>query len=290
MKHLRYYIYRLLQKIKNNKKLLVIFIFLFLILAFYFYLQSLILEKEKYVFLIVDIDTTISSKNLDIDSLLRELKNPQYSGIILKISSEGGDIEVLRLVNSLKEINKTKICYIDGLATSAAYWICSLSDYIIARPDSIVGSVGAYTVILDLSGFLEKFGINVTIIKSTPYKDIGSFYRKLTDFEKEYLEYVLKSLTEKFIEDIKLKRQNINDIAFTGLWFLAEDAKRYGLIDEIGEFEMVKKYIIERFNITEDLILFRIKDFKRKKFSILDIFFKLFNNFLYDSLSKKIFI
>ncbi|MEM1896043.1 MAG: hypothetical protein QXR54_02605, partial [Nanopusillaceae archaeon] len=111
-----------------------------------------------------------------------------------------------------------------------------------------------------------------------------------TDFEKEYLEYVLKSLTEKFIEDIKLKRQNINDIAFTGLWFLAEDAKRYGLIDEIGEFEMVKKYIIERFNITEDLILFRIKDFKRKKFSILDIFFKLFNNFLYDSLSKKIFI
>lgn len=290
MKHLRYYIYRLLQKIKNNKKLLVIFIFLFLILAFYFYLQSLILEKEKYVFLIVDIDTTISSKNLDIDSLLKELKNPQYSGIVLKISSEGGDIEVLRLVNSLKEINKTKICYIDGLATSAAYWICSLSDYIIARPDSIVGSVGAYTVILDLSGFLEKIGINVTVIKSTPYKDIGSFYRKLTDFEKEYLEYVLKYLTEKFIEDIKLKRQNINDIAFTGLWFLAEDAKRYGLIDEIGEFEMVKKYIIERFNITEDLISFRIKDFKRKKFSILDIFFKLFNNFLYDSLSKKIFI
>ncbi|MEM5880131.1 MAG: S49 family peptidase [Candidatus Aenigmatarchaeota archaeon] len=290
MKHLRYYIYRLLQKIKNNKKLLVIFIFLFLILAFYSYLQGLILEKEKYTFLIVDIDTTISSKNLDIDSLLKELKNPQYFGIILKISSEGGDIEVIRLVNSLKEVNKTKICYIDGLATSAAYWICSLSDYIIARPDSIVGNVGAYTVILDLTGLLKKFGINVTIIKSTPYKDIGSFYRELTDFEKEYLENVLKSLTEKFIEDIKLKRQNINDIAFTGLWFLAEDAKKYGLVDEIGEFERVKRYITEKFNITEDLISFRIKDFKRKKFSILDIFFKLSNSFLYDLLSKKIFI
>ncbi|MEM4460623.1 MAG: S49 family peptidase [Nanopusillaceae archaeon] len=242
--------------------------------------------KNKYKFLVIHIDTLISSENLDIDSLIREIKKQDYYGIILKVSSSGGNIEVLRIVNSLKEVNKTKICYIDGLATSAAYWICSITDYIIARPDSIVGNIGAYITIIDFTGFLRKIGVNITIIKSTPYKDIGSPYRELSDFEREHLKNLLNFLTEKFVEDLKSKRSNISDLALSGLWFIAEDAKKYNLIDEIGEFERVNSYIIERFNLSEDKIVFKNVYFRRRKSSFLDLFF----NLLYNPLLEKIFI
>lgn len=290
MKYLKYYIYQLLQRIKNSKKLIFLFfLILFLLLAIYFY-KSFLKLGPKYYFLVINIDTLISSDELDIDSLIREIKDPKYYGIVLKIASGGGGIEVLRIIDSLKEVNKTKICYIDGLATSAAYWICSLSDYIIARADSTVGNIGAYITIMDISNFLKKLGINVTIIKSTPYKDIGSSYRELSDFERQYLQNVLKNLTERFIEDLKSKRGELEDIAISGLWFLAEDAKRYNLIDEIGEFERVKSYIVEKFNISEDSIVFEFRSFRKRRGSLLDIFFNLFNRLLHDPTIEKIFI
>ncbi|MEM4571131.1 MAG: S49 family peptidase [Nanopusillaceae archaeon] len=285
MKHLKYYIYQLLQKTKKYNKIFFLIIIL-LFLTFYFYFTDLFFIKNKYKFLVIHIDTLISSENLDIDSLIREIKKQDYYGIILKVSSSGGNIEVLRIVNSLKEVNKTKICYIDGLATSAAYWICSITDYIIARPDSIVGNIGAYITIIDFTGFLRKIGVNITIIKSTPYKDIGSPYRELSDFEREHLKNLLNFLTEKFVEDLKSKRSNISDLALSGLWFIAEDAKKYNLIDEIGEFERVNSYIIERFNLSEDKIVFKNVYFRRRKSSFLDLFF----NLLYNPLLEKIFI
>lgn len=264
MKPLKYYIYQLLQKIKSKKKIFLLFLIVFLILF-------LIPEKKKVNFLLIEIDGTISSEKFDFDKMIDEIKNPLYDGIILKISSEGGTLETIRLINILKNINKTKICYINGIATSAAYWICSLSDYIIARSDSIVGNIGVYFVLTDLSDFLKKIGINITVIKGTPYKDIGSPYRKISEFEKEYIEKLVKNITNEFINDVKKRRENIKEIALSGLWFISYDAKEVGLIDKIGEFDEVKKYISKKYNIDERDIRIIKKSFEIRKFSIFEI-------------------
>jgi len=271
------FIYRLRQIIKNPLFFIILLVIAIFIILF-LYIKPIPFYEKKIRILTITINSEITSDRIDIDKLIEDIKNPNYDGILFIINSPGGDLDVLRIIDTIKKTNKTKFCYINGEATSAAYWICSLSDYIIARPDSIIGSIGAYIIITDISGLLNKLGINVSIIKSTPYKDIGTSYRTLTEFEKEYLLNITRDVTNMFIEDVISNRKIKDNISLSGLWFLAYKAKELGLIDEIGGLEDMINYIANYYNVSKEEIQIVGKRYEYKKpwyYSLLN-----FNSFL----------
>jgi len=243
-----------------------------------FYIGGLILFKKKIKILEIVINSEITSDKIDIDGLIYDIKNQNYDGVLFVINSPGGDISVLRIVDTIKKVDKPKFCYINGEATSAAYWICSLSDYIMAREDSIVGNVGAYIMLVDISGLLNKFGINVSIIKSTPYKDIGTSYRSPTEFEIEYLLNTTQEITNMFIEDVISNRKIRDNVSISGLWFLSYKAKELGLIDDIGELNDIIDYIASYYNTSKSDIEIIRKSYEYKKPRYLNLLD--FSNFL----------
>jgi len=270
MNLLRSFIYQL-RRITKRPLFFIILSVLFSLIAL-FYISDLIFFKKKIRILEIIIDSEITSNKIDIDKLIYDIKSQNYDGILFVIDSPGGDISVLRIVNAIKSVNKAKFCYINGEATSAAYWICSLSDYIMAREDSIVGNIGAYIMIIDTSGLLNKLGINVSIIKSTPYKDIGTYYRSPTEFEREYLLNLTQEITNMFVEDVISNRRIKDNISISGLWFLSYRAKELGLIDEIGELEDIVDYIANYYNVSKRNIEIIRKDYKYKKSKYLGLF------------------
>ncbi len=270
------------------KKFLLV-ITLLSIIFILFFIFSLRLHENKKTVLILKIDDVITYDNLDIDSIVKTINSSKYDGLIFYINSPGGDISILKILYYLDKINSSIpiVCYIDHQATSAAYWLCSKSDYIISSPDSLVGNIGAYAIFIDSSKLLEKIGINITIIESTPHKTIGNVYYPLDDEEYKFIQETLDNITKMFIDDIKSKRNIHNEkLAFSGLPFYSFQAINIGLIDEIGDINSAKRKISELLNVSEDKINFIEVNFKVKKgilekLLLFNSLFEGFNNYIY---------
>ena len=82
--------------------------------------------------------------------------------VVLKIDSPGGTVkgtmELAEWIYRLREEVKV-YAYVEGVATSAAYWIASACEKVYATPTSEVGSIGVVSVIYDDEEFFKKIGI-----------------------------------------------------------------------------------------------------------------------------------
>ena len=70
--------------------------------------------------------------------------NPAVDSIVLHIDSPGGQVGgIAELANHIREkITKPVVAYVGDMAASAAYWVASAADSIIAAPTAEIGSIG----------------------------------------------------------------------------------------------------------------------------------------------------
>lgn len=94
-------------------------------------------------------------------------------GVVLSISSPGGTTtgseELYRNLRTLAG-KKPMVAFVDGTAASGAYITAMAADHIVARETAIVGSIGVIFQYPDVSGLLDKVGIKVESVKSSPLK------------------------------------------------------------------------------------------------------------------------
>jgi capsid assembly protease len=75
--------------------------------------------------------------------LTAALEDPNVRGIMLQIDSPGGEVAgITDLVSMITGASKPVWAHIDGTGASAAYWIASAADKVIASPSAVIGSVG----------------------------------------------------------------------------------------------------------------------------------------------------
>lgn len=98
-------------------------------------------------------------------------------GIVLAIGSPGGTVEgVLAAASAIREARAAKpvVAHVGSLAASVAYWLAVQADEIVLADDlSQVGSIGVYTLHMDISRLLAEAGIDVTLIVSGRHKVDG---------------------------------------------------------------------------------------------------------------------
>lgn len=196
----------------------------------------------------------------------RQIKdNADVKAVVLQVDSPGGTVsaseQIHRMVTDLKARGKTVVVSMGGLAASGGYYISAPADEIFAEPMTITGSIGVITGAMNLEGTLDKLGMKITILKSSHadgWKDMLSAWREPQKRETQYVISLLNKMQarfEKLVRDgrgAKLKTREETyqitvgqgpdakevtkkDLApFNGKIYLAEAAKGYGLIDEIG--------------------------------------------------------
>lgn len=151
----------------------------------------------------------------------RDAENIQE--IILCFDSPGGQVNgIVNLYNLIKSVSKVKpvIAYVEGMCCSAAYWLASACDKIIAsNPSCEVGSIGVMASFVDHKGALEKLGYKEHIL----YSSLSTEKNKITDdvLKGEYEAYiheVLDPLATLFIDSVNASR-NIDSKALTGKTF-----------------------------------------------------------------------
>lgn len=179
----------------------------------------------------------------DIVSQLRlARKDSEVKAVVLEIDSPGGSVtasDVLyhELMRFKKETGIKIVAVMMNVAASGGYYVALSSDYIIAHPTSVTGSVGVIFLRPKVYGLLDKIGVGVVVNTSGDKKDMGSPFRKETGEEDRIFQNLTADLGKRFL-NLVLKNRSIpqaevDDISSARI-YLAREALAAGLVDEIG--------------------------------------------------------
>ncbi len=160
--------------------------------------------------------------------------------VVFVFNSPGGSVVATREVYAaVEELDKPSVSYFREMAASGAYYVASGTDYIVSDPDALTGSIGVVATVAQMSGLLEKLGINVTSVQSGPHKDIGSSFRNMTEKEEQILQELVDEVYAEFRDVVLENRKGRLDMArfeevTDGRILSGRQAKRAGLVDELG--------------------------------------------------------
>lgn len=168
--------------------------------------------------------------------------NESISGVIFKIDSGGGLVSgTPELANYIFNMEKMTIGYTNGLACSAALWIMAACKLRISSPyANWIGSIGTFLSYQDFSALFEKYGAKIYEIYAPDSTEKNIDFRELMKGNQKPYEAALKVTNDLFISNIKTfygESLQDDDHVFKGKVYTPVEAKKIGLIDEIGTFE-----------------------------------------------------
>jgi protease-4 len=160
--------------------------------------------------------------------------------VLFVVNSPGGSVVATHeIYDAVKGLDKPKVAYFREVAASGAYYVATGTDYIVSDPDAITGSIGVIATFTDFADLLQKVGVNVTAIKSGPYKDIGSEFRNMTPEEADILQTMINETYNEFRNIVitnrgsRLNLAKFNAIA-DGRILSGRQAYAVGLVDQLG--------------------------------------------------------
>ncbi|WOC15810.1 signal peptide peptidase SppA [Pseudochrobactrum sp. MP213Fo] len=182
------------------------------------------------------------------EDLLKRLKaiadNDMVKGVILDISSPGGTTTGGEVIyDAVRKISDKKpvVTQVGTLAASAGYMIAIASDHIIAHKTSMVGSIGVLFQYPDISGLMEKVGVKLESIKSSPLKAEPNPFSPTTPEARAMIDNTVKDTYDWFVGLVKERRPMITadklPALTNGSIYTGRQALQHQLIDALGDQE-----------------------------------------------------
>ena len=177
--------------------------------------------------------------------------------ILFYIDSPGGTTDGTQaLAAAIKSVKKPTMAFIDGMMASAAVWIGSSADLVIAQNESTrVGSVGVILSFADMTQKLERDGVKIHNILSSYSKDKNKeAFEAMKGNYEPVIEGTLDPLALMFIEGVKRNRPSAVNSAEqwnTAKVFFAREALELGLIDAILDMGQAVDHLNEETPLIE---------------------------------------
>jgi protease-4 len=198
--------------------------------------------------------------------LLRKLgKNERVKAVIVDVDSPGGTTTGGEaLYEDLRELAKTKpVAAVFGTVAASAAYLCGIgTDYIVARGNTITGSVGVIFQWADVTELLTKVGVKVDEIRSGPLKAKPSPFTPADEASKQLTEELVKDSQGWFLGLVSERRKaaasSIDEIK-TGRIYTGREALKIGLIDAIGDEQTAIKWFTDERKVAPNL---KVKDWK----------------------------
>lgn len=173
--------------------------------------------------------------------VLHATDNPGIDGILLAVNSPGGETDkAFETAAKLTAAAKRKPMWAvaDTSAYSAGYLLASCGARLYVPPFSGgVGSIGVYTVHMDMSGLLENAGVKPTFISAGKGKTDGHPYKPLSADAKVRIQADVDRLYVLFVDHVAARRGipggTIRE--FGAALFAGQEAIDAGLADRIGD-------------------------------------------------------
>ena len=181
-----------------------------------------------------------------LKSIERAGEDDAVKGVLLTIDSPGGLVaDSHQIYHALQKLRneKKKPVYVamQRMAASGGYYIAmgaGESAPIYVEPTTWTGSIGVIIPRYDVSGLAEEWKIESDPLKTGPFKDALSPFRKLSEEERLVWNEILNDAFDRFIGVIADNRKPLDEEAVrklaTGQIYTANQALKNGLVDKIG--------------------------------------------------------
>lgn len=191
---------------------------------------------------------TMLSGATSYDLLARDfakaVDDPNVSSILLNIDSPGGEANgVSEFADQIAAARGKKpiVAYVGGMGASAAYWLASAADEIVASDTAILGSIGTVMSVKDTRERDEKSGVKTyeVVSSQSPYKRTDP----ASDAGRQKMQDLVDSLSEVFVAKVAAYRGTTADDVLEnygkGGVFVGQAAVNAGLADSVGSYEGV---------------------------------------------------
>ena len=188
----------------------------------------------------VNIEGLIRSDQDRVEAL-EQLANSSVAAVVVHINSPGGTTAGSeQLYDSLTRLKEKKplVVVVEGLAASGGYITAIAADHIVAQQSSLVGSIGVLFQFPNVAELLNKIGVKVETIKSTPLKAAPDGYEPTSPEARAAIDAIIKD-SYAWFKGLVQDRRHLNDEELQavddGRVFTGRQAVGLKLIDEIGD-------------------------------------------------------
>lgn len=175
------------------------------------------------------------------------VNDPAIGAIVIDVDSPGGSVagtpELARKIFDARG-SKPIIAVANSLMASAAYWIGSAADELVATPSAEgVGSIGVIAVHEEFSKAAEMAGFKFTIIRAPENKGEGNPYEALSPEALEFIQGQIDEFYGMFVNAVAkhrgIKASDVREKYGSGRAFSAKQALAAGMIDRIATLDDV---------------------------------------------------
>lgn len=171
------------------------------------------------------------------------VKDPTVTSILLDIKSPGGNVNgVAETSNFLADIDKIKpvMAFSSSMMASAALWLGVSARKVMVSDSSIVGSVGAMSVLVSRHRQLKDEGVDAEVIRSGDHKALGHPVDPFSEVAKASKQEQVDYFAAMFVTHIAEKRGMSASAAKAkfgdGREFIGTQALGSGLVDEVTTY------------------------------------------------------
>jgi len=216
----------------------------------------------------VPISGVITEDKPLLEMLEKIAKDETVKGVVLSIDSPGGTtVGGEAIYEAVRKIAKDKpvVTSVGTLAASAGYMIASASDHIVARRSSIIGSIGVIFQYPQAVRLLDKVGVDVKAIKSSPLKAEPSPFNETPPGAVVAMQQLVDDSYKWFV-DLVTERRPLNRAEVLrvadGRVFSGDRGLELKLIDAVGGEEVAKDWLVKEKGLDKEL---KIVDWKPKR-------------------------
>jgi protease-4 len=194
-----------------------------------------------------------------IARLIRQARTDKdIKALVLRVDSPGGSVlaseQIYRELVALRSAGKPVVVSMSGYAASGGYYISAPADEIWASPATITGSIGIFAIIPTIERTLGKVGVGVDGVGTTPLSGQLRLDRPLGDEARTLLQSTVSHGYDEFLERVasgrKKSRDQVDAIAQGRVW-AGIDARRLGLVDQLGSFNDATRAAARRAKVTD---------------------------------------
>jgi protease-4 len=191
---------------------------------------------------VLAVEGEIVSSLWAVRTLKRFQDNEKIMAVIIRLDTPGGAVAPCQeIVETIRGMTKPVVVSMGTVAASGGVYLAMAGDHIMANPGTLTGSIGVIMETFAVHEVIDKFGVKTDVFTSGQFKDIGSPLREMRPEEKVLIQSLVMEVYEQFVAEVVKGRPNLKEeqirLLADGRIFTGQEAKKVGLVDEIGGFD-----------------------------------------------------
>lgn len=191
--------------------------------------------------------------------MLKKIEDSNASAVILYINSPGGGVEaseaLYKAIRRLAEKKPTVAVY-GSLAASGGYLASLGAERIFAPETALTGSIGVLIQYPDVVGLLDKIGVSMQSIKSSPLKASPNGLEPTPPEARAAIQSVVSD-SYAWFKALVAERRHLSgadlDYVADGRIFTGRQALEHKLVDALGAEDAARDWLAEAHKVSRDL-------------------------------------